>query len=78
MPNQLMQIFSAEKMQELFRYNPTQIVVRTTIEEAVLEGGAKAGVVKVYADAYVKGKSGPVATITGCPCPPCDPEEGEG
>src|SRR6476646_2601687 len=68
----ILQIFSAEKIQELLTYKPSKIVVRSNIEEAVLEDGTKAGVVRVYADAYVQGKTEPVATVTGCPYPPCN------
>lgn len=78
MPNPLEQIFSAEKMQELLNHKPTKIVVRTTVEEAVLDTGAKAGVVKVYADAWVAGRAEPVATITGCPNPPCTVSDDDG
>jgi hypothetical protein len=76
MPNELVLVFSAEKIKSLLEANPDKIAVRSTIEEATLNDGSKAGVVKVYADAYVKGKAGPVATVSGCPVPPCAVEEG--
>lgn len=72
MPNHLLLIFKKEEMQHLLNQNPDKIVVRSTFEEAILEGGGKAGVVKVYADAMQKGNPKPLATITGCPNPPCE------
>ena len=77
MSSELTLVFTAEKIKTLLEANPDKIAVRFTIEEAKLEDGTKAGVVKVYADAYVKGKPGPVATVPGCPVPPCSVEEGE-
>lgn len=69
MANQLIQIFSAGKVEELLKYSPDKIVVRSTIEEAILQDGSKAGVVKVYADAVKDGNV--LGTISGCPDPPC-------
>lgn len=77
MSSELTLIFTAEKIKTLLEANPDKIAVRATIEEATLNDGTKAGVVKVYADAYVKGKSGPVATVPGCPVPPCTVEDTE-
>ena len=75
MPNQLLLIFKKDDIQKLLDHNPDKIVVRSTIEEAVLKDGTLAGVVKVYADAMQQGNREPLATIIGCPCPPCDPSE---
>ncbi|MGZ8517068.1 MAG: hypothetical protein ACXWWD_06955 [Chitinophagaceae bacterium] len=72
MPNELFFIFSADRIQELMDYAPSKIVVRSTIEEGILEGGARAGVVKVYADAMKEGSV--VGSIEGCPMPPCSLE----
>jgi hypothetical protein len=73
MANELILIFSADRIRELMDYNPDKIVVRSRIEEAVLEDSSKAGVVRVYADA-VKERS-VVATVSGCPDPPCSIED---
>ena len=72
MPDQLILIFSREKIQELMDKNPDKIVVRTTIEEGRLDTGESVGYVKVIADAVITGSPEPLHTVTGCPVPPCD------
>ena len=69
-------IFKREAIENLIKLGPDNIVVRTELEGAVLEDGTKAGVVKVYGDAYKGGKV--VETVDGCPWPPCTPEETDG
>lgn len=64
-------IFSAGDMQTLLDQNPDKILVRTTVEEVTLSNNSKASGVKVFADAYQNGNSEPLATVNGCPCPPC-------
>jgi len=73
MPDQLILIFTKEKIQDLIDRNPDKIVVRSTIEEGKLAGGESVGVVRVYADAMQNGNPEPLLTITGCPRPPCEP-----
>ena len=70
MANELVLIFSAARMQELMNQSPEKIVVRSTIEQGRLDSGEEVGVVRVYADAMQGGHI--LATIEGCPNPPCD------
>lgn len=69
-------IFEREAIETLLKFDPEKIVIRTELEGAVLDNGRKAGVVKVYGDAYKGGKV--VETVDGCPWPPCTPEETDG
>ena len=64
-------IFSADNMQTLMDQNPDKILIRTTVVEGLLADNTKAGVVKVFADAYQNGNPEPLATVSGCPDPPC-------
>ncbi len=73
MPKPQLLIFKKEDIQKLMEHNPDKIVVRSVIEEAILKDGTTAGVVKIYADAMQQGNREPLATITGCPNPPCEP-----
>lgn len=77
MANQLVLIFTKESIQLLMDQDPDKIVVRSTIEEAVLDTGKKAGVVKVYADAMRIGEPAPIVTVEGCPNPPCGIDDEE-
>lgn len=77
MANQIVLIFTKDNMQRLMDQNPDKIVVRSTVEVAVLENGKKAGVIKAYADAMRKGVPAPMFTIEGCPNPPCTPDDDE-
>lgn len=74
MASELVLIFTKDNMQKLMDANPDKIVVRTTIEEATLQDGNKAGVVRVWADARQKGVSEALVTVPGCPDPPCAPD----
>jgi hypothetical protein len=76
MLNKLVLIFKKDDMQKLMDHNPDKIVVRSTIEEATLNSGEKAGVVRVYADAMQGGNPEPLTTIRGCPNPPCNVDDG--
>ena len=78
MANLLELIFTRDNMQRLMDQNPDKILVRSIIEEAVLDNGKKAGVVKVYADAIRKGEPEPIVTVEGCPMPPCKQDDGAG
>ena len=69
MANELVLIFSVEKMEELMKQSPDKIVVRSTIEHGRLDSGEEVGVVRVFADAVQGGTV--LATIEGCPNPPC-------
>ena len=69
MANQLILIFSAEGIQELLSQSPDKIVVRSSIEEGRLDTGEAVGYIKVFADAMQGGNV--LATIEGCPEPPC-------
>ena len=70
MTNELVLIFSAQRMQELMDQSPDKIVVRSIIEEGRLDSGESVGYVKVSADAMQGGNV--LATIEGCPVPPCN------
>ena len=70
MPNELVLVFPKDKMQSLLDVNPDKIIVRSAIEEARLDNGEMVGVVRVYADAVQGGNV--LATIDGCPVPPCE------
>ena len=70
MPNELVLIFTRENMQELMDRDPDKIVIRSVIEEGKLDSGEYVGVVRVFADAMQNGTV--VATVGGCPNPPCE------
>jgi len=72
MPNELILIFKKDDIVSLIETNPDKIVVRSYIEEATLDNGEKVGVVRVYADAMRNEEPEPLATIVGCPSPPCN------
>lgn len=69
MANELLLIFTKEKIQELMGHEPDKIVVRSAIEQGTLNSGEPVGVVRVYADAMQGGNV--LATVVGCPNPPC-------
>jgi hypothetical protein len=64
-------IFKREEMQKLMDLKSDKIIIRSSIEEGQLNSGEKVGVVRVFADAVNEGSEEPVATIPGCPKPPC-------
>lgn len=75
MPNELKLMFSPSDVQTLLDEEPDKIVVRLKLEEATLSDSSKAGVLKVYADAHRTNNSTPLATINGCPEPPCSEDD---
>ena len=64
-------IFGKEQIEELLALSPDRIVVTSTLEEAVLSDGSKAGAVRVTAFAMRDGSNEPLGSVGGCPTPPC-------
>lgn len=71
MPNNLEFIFKTEDMKKLIEANTDFIVVHSYLESVVLDNGSKAGALRVYAEAVNKGKIEALASVEGCPNPPC-------
>lgn len=69
--NNLLFIFRAEDIKGLLEAGTDFIVIRSYLEEATLADGRKAGALQVYADAVSKGSEKPMASVAGCPNPPC-------
>jgi hypothetical protein len=71
MASELSFLFRREEMQKLMEAGTDFIVVKASLQEAILQDGKKAGVMNVMAEAVNKGNSEPVAKVDGCPIPPC-------
>lgn len=71
MSNELQLLFTREAIQKLLQANTDFIVIKTGIEEALLQDGSKAGVVRVRAEAVNRGEKESTVTVVGCPIPPC-------
>ena len=71
MNNELQFLFRAEELRRLLESGTDFILINAHLEEATLQDGRKAAVLKVNAEAINKGNPEPVNTVEGCPIPPC-------
>ena len=71
MNNELVFIFRREELQRLLEANTEFIVIKSYLEEATLQDGSKAGVLRVKAEAVSRSEKLVTARVAGCPTPPC-------
>lgn len=71
MSNELQFIFRREEIEKLVESKTDLIVIKAHLEDATLQDGSKAGVLKVRAEAINKGNPEPQSRVDGCPIPPC-------
>ena len=71
MNNELVFIFRREELQRLLEANTEFIVIKSYLEEATLQDGSKAGVLRVKAEAVSSSEKLVTASVAGCPTPPC-------
>lgn len=71
MANETSFLFRREALQALLDANTDIIVVKSRLEEAALQDGSAAGVLRVWAEARNRGEEKTITEVEGCPIPPC-------
>jgi hypothetical protein len=73
--NLLTVIFKPEDLQRLLDQKPNKVVIRSILEEGILENGQRVGYVKVYAEGKTTIEGTMLETVPGCPDPPCSSDD---